>query len=189
MAFRRLGRVFVVSSPSGGGKTTVVDRLLEQHRGIARSVSVTTRSPRPGEVQGKDYRFVTPESFARLRRDGRLLEWARVHGAWYGTLKGPVLRRLARGQSMVLCIDVQGARQVRRALGDLAVLIFLMPPSMQRLRSRLVRRRTESLAAMRRRLAAARREMACAKWYDATIVNDRLDRTVRMMRSMIQSYT
>jgi guanylate kinase len=185
---RRTGRVFVVSSPSGGGKTTVIDRLLQESPGLTRSVSVTTRPPRPGERQGRDYRFVTPQAFERLRRGGELLEWARVHGASYGTVKRPVLRRLARGRSIVLCIDVQGARQVRRALGDRAVLLFLMPPSMARLRARLLRRRTESVAAVTRRLAAARREMACAAWYDATIINDRLDRTVRMMRAMIQRH-
>ena len=181
-------RVFVVSSPSGGGKTTVVERLLRAVPGLARSVSVTTRLPRPGERRGRDYRFVTPAAFGRLRRSGRLLEWAEVHGACYGTLKSPVLRALSQGRRLVLCIDVQGARQVRRALGPRAALIFLLPPSMARLRARLRRRRTESPAAIRRRLAAARREIACARWYDHTVVNDRLDRTVRAMRAIMTGH-
>lgn len=179
------GRVFVVSSPSGGGKTTVVKRLLRATPRLARSVSVTTRPPRPGERRGRDYRFVTPAAFQRLRRAGRLLEWASVHGEWYGTPKDPVLRALARGRSVVLCIDVQGARQIRRALGARAVLVFLLPPSMRRLRARLLRRRTEAPGALRRRLAAARREIACARWYDHAVVNDRLDRTVRTMRAIL----
>ncbi len=182
---QRTGRVFVVSSPSGGGKTTVVERLLRAGPRLVRSVSVTTRPRRPGERHGRDYRFVTPAVFRRLRRGGRLLEWASVHGEWYGTLKAPVLRSLARGHHVVLCIDVQGARQVRRVLGTRAVLVFLLPPSMRRLRARLLRRRTESPAAIRQRLAAARREIACARWYDHTIVNDRLDRTVRAMHVII----
>ena len=183
---RRTGRVFVVSSPSGGGKTTVVERLLRAVPRLTRSVSVTTRPPRPGERHGRDYRFVTPAAFRRLQRGGRLLEWASVHGEWYGTLKAPVLRSLARGRHVVLCIDVQGARQVRRVLGSRAVLVFLLPPSIRRLRARLLRRRTESPAAVRRRLAAARREIACARWYDHAVVNDRLDRTVRAMSGIIR---
>jgi guanylate kinase len=177
--------VFVVSSPSGGGKTTVVDRLLRAVPRLSRSVSVTTRPPRPGERDGYHYRFVTPAAFRRLRRGRRLLEWANVHGACYGTPRGPVVRSLARGRHVVLCIDVQGARQVRRALGRRAVLVFLLPPSMRRLRARLLRRRTESPAALRRRLAAARREIACARWYDYAVVNDRLDRTVRAMQAIV----
>ena len=174
-----------MSGPSGGGKTTVVERLLRAMPRLERSVSVTTRPPRPGERRGHDYRFVTPAAFQRLRRAGRLLEWASVHGAWYGTPRGPVLRALARGHHVVLCIDVQGGRQIRRALGARAVLVFLLPPSMRRLRARLLRRRTESPAALRRRLAAARREIACAQWYDRTVVNDRLDRTVRTMKTIV----
>jgi guanylate kinase len=182
---RQTGRIFVISSPSGGGKTTVVERLLRAAPRLARSVSVTTRPPRPGERHGRDYRFVTPAAFRRLQRSGRLLERANVHGEWYGTLKAPVLRALARERHVVLCIDVQGARQVRRVLGARAVLIFLLPPSIRRLRARLLRRRTESPAAIRRRLAAARREIACARGYDHAVVNDRLDRTVRTMHVMI----
>lgn len=186
MAVRqRTGRVFVVSSPSGGGKTTVVDRLLRAVPRLARSVSVTTRPPRPGERNGYHYRFVTPAAFRRLQRGRRLLEWASVHGACYGTPRGPVVQALARGRHVVLCIDVQGARQVRRALGRRAVLVFLLPPSMRRLRARLLRRRTESPAALRQRLAAARREIACARWYDYAVVNDRLDRTVRAMQAIV----
>ena len=182
---RRTGRVFVVSSPSGGGKTTVVERLLRAMPRVMRSVSVTTRPPRPGERDGHHYRFVTPVAFQRLQRGRRLLEWAGVHGACYGTPRAPVLRALSRGRHVVLCIDVQGARQVRRALGHRAVLVFLLPPSMRRLRARLLRRRTESPAALRRRLAAARREIACARWYDYLVVNDRLDRTVKTMQAIV----
>lgn len=186
MRSRRPGRAFVLSSPSGGGKTTVVQRLRRALPTLARPVSVTTRAPRVGERRGRDYRFVSPAAFHRLRRAGALLEQARVHDAWYGTPRRPLLQALARGRDAVLSIDVQGARQVRRALGTRAVLIFLVPPSMASLRQRLVRRRTDSPAAIRRRLAQARRELACAAWYDYRVVNDRLARAVRDVAAIIQ---
>lgn len=177
--------MFVISSPSGGGKTTVVARVQRLLPRLVRSVSVTTRPPRPGERRGSDYRFVSPAQFHRLRRDGQLLEWARVHGACYGTPKQPVLRALGRGRDVVLSIDVQGARQVRRALGARAVLIFLLPPSLRQLRERLVRRRTDSPTAIRQRIAAAKRELACVPRYDYRVVNNRLGQTMRRVRAII----
>ena len=185
MARTRQGRVFVVSSPSGGGKTTVVERLRHEVPRLLRSVSVTTRPPRLGERDGVDYHFLSPEAFQRLRRSGQLLEWARVHGAFYGTPKRPILQALAHGRDVVLSIDVQGARQVRRALGNRAVLVFLLPPSLELLQHRLLRRRTELPTAIRRRLAVAKRELACASWYDYQVVNDRLTRTIRAMKTIV----
>lgn len=182
----RQARVFVLSSPSGGGKTTVVERLRQCLPGLARSISVTTRSPRSGERAGRDYRFISGATFQQLRRTGQLLEWAHVHGAYYGTPKRPVVRTLARGRSIVLSIDVQGARAIRRALGRRAVLVFLLPPSMEQLRQRLQRRRTETSAAIHQRLQAARREVACAPWYDYAVVNDRLSHTILAMQIIVQ---
>ena len=178
--------MFVVSSPSGGGKTTVVQQLRRLLPALDRSVSVTTRTPRRGERQGRHYHFVTREQFDRQRRAGEFLEWAKVHGAAYGTPKRPILDRLTRGRSVVLSIDVQGARQIRNALGDQAVLIFLMPPSRAALRERLVGRRTETAAAMRQRLRAAAREMRCARWYDYTVVNERIPDAARRLRMIVQ---
>jgi guanylate kinase len=175
----------VISSPSGGGKTTVVRRLLRLVPGLVRSISVTTRSPRRGERDGRDYRFISPAEFRRLRRRRALLEWARVHDAYYGTPRGPIDAAMARGRRVILSIDVQGAAKIRRALGRRATLIFLLPPSMDSLRQRLERRRTDSPAVIRRRLAAAKRELACARWYDRRLVNDRLPATVRDVKSII----
>ena len=181
------GRVFVISSPSGGGKTTVVERLRRRMPRLWRSISVTTRRPRPGERAGRDYRFMTPAQFQRMIRSKQLLEWANVHGAYYGTPKQPVLEAVARGRDVILSIDVQGARKVRRLLGPQAVLIFLLPPSMDHLRRRLRQRNTDALAAIHRRLAVAKREIACAAWYDHRVVNDELNRTVARVRSIIRT--
>ena len=181
----RKGRVFVVSSPSGGGKTTVVERLRQRVRGLVRSVSVTTRSPRQGERQGRDYRFVTPTVFQQMKRSGQLLEWAEVHKACYGTPREPVIRTIEGGKDVILNIDVQGARKVRRTLRKRAVLIFLLPPSMEQLKRRLVGRRTETPSAIRQRLAVAKREIACAKWYDHQVVNDHLETTIRDVEAII----
>lgn len=182
---RQQGRVFVISSPSGGGKTTVVEQLLCRTPRLVRSVSVTTRPPRAGERGGYHYRFVSAAQFQRLRRAGRLLEWASVHGACYGTPRAPLMHALRAGRDVVLNIDVQGARQVRRALGNRAVLVFLKPPSLRQLRQRLLRRRTDSPSEVRRRLAAARREMRCASWYDHVVVNDRLAQAIRRVRAIV----
>jgi len=163
----------------------MVEQLLHTMPRLVRSVSVTTRSRRRGERQGTHYHFVSLAAFQRLRRAGHLLEWAKVHSAYYGTPKPPILQALAKGRDVILSIDVQGARQVRRALGRRAALIFLLPPSMDRLRRRLLRRRTETAAAVRQRLAAARREIACARWYDYSVVNDRLEQAVADVKHII----
>ena len=187
MSPRRAARVFIISSPSGGGKTTIVARLRQALPRLARSVSVTTRAPRRGERNGSHYRFLSPAEFRRWKRQGRLLESARVHGAEYGTPKRPILQALSRGRDVLLNIDVQGARSVRHALGARAVLIFLLPPSLEQLRQRLMRRKTDTASAIRQRLAAAKRELACAAWYDHRVVNDRLERAARDILSIMKA--
>ena len=182
---RRRGRVFVVSSPSGGGKTTVVREVLEQLPNLTRSVSVTTRPRRSGERSGRDYRFVSPRVFERLRTDDQLLEWARVHQALYGTPRAPVERVVARGRDVICNIDVQGARQIKRRLGACVVLVFLLPPSLKDLQARLIRRGTDSREAIRRRLQTARRELACVQWYDYAIVNRRIGEAVAQLKTIV----
>jgi len=181
----RPGRIFVVSSPSGGGKTTVVSALLRRARGLARSISYTTRSRRPMERQRVDYRFVSSATFERMRAGGEFLEWAQVHEAFYGTPMQPITRALARGRDTVLSIDVQGARQIKQRFGRQAVLVFLAPPSLRDLRARLVKRKTETPASIRKRLDAAARESACAEWYDYVIVNRRIDEAVRQLEAIV----
>ena len=163
----------------------MVERLKRRAPQLVRSVSVTTRLPRSGERHGRDYRFVSPTTFERMKRSGELLEWARVHGAYYGTPKRPIAQALAQGRHALLSIDVQGARKIRRLLGRQAVLIFLLPPSRAALRQRLLRRRPENARAIQQRLAAATREVACARWYDYAVVNDRLSETVAKVNAIV----
>lgn len=182
---KRVPKLFVISSPSGGGKTTVVRHVLRMTPNLVRSVSVTTRAPRKGERQGVAYRFVSEPEFHQLQRQGELLEWARVHRAYYGTPLQPLRAAAARGHDVMLSIDVQGARQARRRLGSRAVLIFLVPPSKTALFERLRRRGTEPTAAIRQRLHAASRELACVRWYDYAIINQRLKGAVQHVKAII----
>ncbi len=182
---RAKGRIFVISSPSGGGKTTVVDALLRRVPWMVRSMSVTTRQRRPSEKHGRDYRFISVAQFEKLRDEGELLEWARVHEAHYGTPRTLVEQQLARGQDVILSIDVQGARQIRGRFGQKAVLVFLLPPSMKDLRQRLIKRQTETMASIRQRLDAAHQELACAEWYDYAVVNRSLDRAIAQLEAIV----
>ena len=181
----RRGLAFVVSSPSGGGKTTVVRALVRRMTGLRRSISVTTRLRRPGERSRVDYRFVSRDVFAQLRSHAKLLEWARVHRAEYGTLREPLLEALADGTDVILSLDVQGARAVRRRLHDQVVLIFLLPPSLRALQARLVRRRTESPEAIRQRLEAARNELRQLAVYDYAVVNRRVAQAVKDVQAIV----
>jgi guanylate kinase len=169
----RRGRLFVLSGPSGVGKSTVLGQVRSQLPDLWYSVSATTRAIRPGEVDGVNYHFVTEERFRDLIATGRLLEHAHFAGNWYGTPRDPVEERLAAGEDVLLEIEVQGARQVRRApgIGPQAVLIFLAPPSVDELNRRLVGRGTEDPETIAARLAAARDELAAEPEFDHTVVN------------------
>jgi len=163
-------RLTVLSGPSGVGKSTVVAELNRMSPGIWISVSVTTRHPRPGEVDGREYHFVDDGEFDRLVADGALLEWAQFAGNRYGTPREPLNAKLEAGVACLLEIDLAGARQVKRAVPD-ARLVFLAPPSWDELVRRLTGRGTESAEVMERRLAAARDELAAAGEFEVTLVN------------------
>lgn len=154
---------------------------------MIRSISVTTRARRQKEREGRDYCFLTRGAFERMRRSGALLESATVHGKAYGTPRAPIEQAMAAGRDVVLSIDVQGAAQIRRILGERAVLVFLLPASIEELKRRLTHRKTEAPAAIRSRLRAARREMACAQWYDYAIVNETLDEAVRQLEAIVEA--
>lgn len=186
MSEKRPGRLFVLSAPSGSGKTTVLARLMEGKRPIVRSVSVTTRLPRRGERDGRDYFFLTQAEFEQGIRRGEFLEHARVLGYRYGTPRAAVERHLRAGKDVVLCIDIQGARQIRRS-GLPATTVFLVPPSLKVLQERLRRRGTEGPAQMRARLRLARRELREVGRYDYAVVNDRLEEAVEAVRTILRA--
>lgn len=171
-------RVTVVSGPTAVGKGTVVSALLARHPEIWLSTSVTTRAPRPGEVDGEHYHFISPAEFDELLAAGGLLEWALVHGTdRYGTPRAPVEAALAEGQCVLLEIELQGARQIRRTLPG-ARFVFIAPPSWAELVRRLEHRGTETSAQRERRLQTARAEMAARTEFDHVLVNDDVDRAV-----------
>ena len=170
------------------GKGTVVRRLLEKVPDLAYSVSCTTREPRPGEVDGREYRFVSPSEFDRLLRDGAFLEWAEVFGHRYGTLLDPVRREIGRNRSVVLEIDVQGAAKVKQRAPE-AVLVFLAPPSQAELARRLRSRGTEEYRDLVRRLRAAGEEMSDSCWFHHTVVNDDVERATDELAAIIASET
>lgn len=179
------GIVAVVSGPSGVGKTTVIDGLLRRP-GYARSITATTRAPRPGERDGTDYLFLTRERFEEGLRAGRFLEHATVHGNLYGTPRDGVEEVLARGDVCLLNIDVQGAESLRRT-GLPVVTVFLLPPSPDELQARLEKRGTETPEQKARRLEAAMKEMAQADRFDARIVNRVLDEAVAEVAAFIEA--
>ena len=177
----------MIVGPSGVGKGTVVRKLLERDPSIWLSVSVTTRAPRPGEVDGVQYRFVTPEDFEALRSAGGLLEAFEVFGHWYGTPRAPVEEHLAAGQDVLLEIDVQGALAAREGFPDAALLVFVRPPSREEQRRRLVERGEDGATEIERRLAAAATEEAYAEEFDAVVVNDDVDAAVDEVAGILMS--
>jgi guanylate kinase len=187
-AARRNSRLIVLSGPSGVGKSTVVAELRRSSPEIWISVSVTTRRPRPGEVNGREYYFVDDREFDRMVAAGELLEWAEFAGNKYGTPKEPVRRRLELGLPTLLEIDLSGARQVRQAMGDDALFVFLQPPSWEELVRRLTSRATEPPEVVRRRLEVAKEELAAAGEFDVTLVNTSVEDVCRQMVTLINSY-
>ena len=186
----------VMSAPSGCGKSTLIDMLLQEYPGLVYSISCTTRAPRGEEEDGLDYHFHTRERFEQLIAEGAFIEYAKVHDNYYGTLKGPIAETLAQGDSMILDIDVQGAAKVRehvRALPNNDPLkigyvdIFLLPPSLEELRSRLEGRGTDAPEVIERRLANAEGEIARADEYMFKVTNDDLAMAFRRLCDLIDA--
>ena len=175
----RRGLLLVMSSPSGAGKTTLSRRLLALDPNITMSVSVTTRAPRPGEVDGKDYHFISHEEFGRLRDRGDLLEYAEVFGNFYGTPRRPVVEALQQGHDVLFDIDWQGTQQLGATMEEDLVRIFILPPSKQALETRMRSRGQDSEAVIALRLAAAREEMSHHHEFDYLVVNEHFDQAVQ----------
>ena len=180
------GLLFIISSPSGGGKTSLVRALLEAEPEVRLSVSYTTRDARPGEVDGRDYHFVTPPVFERMLEAGEFLESAVIYGNRYGTSQKLIERERAEGHDVLLEIDWQGAQQVRRLIRQV-VSIFILPPSPEVLESRLRGRDQDSEEVVARRLAAARHEIAHVSEYEYVIINEDFNRAAQDLRSIIRA--
>ncbi|MBI4211633.1 MAG: guanylate kinase [Deltaproteobacteria bacterium] len=177
-------RLFVISAPSGTGKSTIVCRLCEREPGLLHSVSCTTRSPRPGEIDGLQYEFISTEEFQRRINDGYFLEWAQVHHAFYGTPRTPIVEALQQSQSVIMDIDVQGGMEVKKAFPD-AVTIFLLPPDLKVLENRLRSRRTDDERQVALRMAEAANELKYADRYDYRVVNDELEHAVSELHQIM----
>ena len=178
------GRLFVLSAPSGSGKSTVKNLLLERRPELVYSVSFTTRAPRPGEVDGRDYNFVTETRFREMIAAGAFLEWAEVFGRFYGTGRRWISDHLQTGRNVIADLDVNGGRSVRKIMPE-AVLIFMVPPSAGEIRRRLARRDTESPQDLARRLAETRAEISLSHIYDFLLVNGDLNRAVSGLEDII----
>jgi guanylate kinase len=176
----------IISAPSGAGKSTVVRRLLSSTPSLHFSISYTTRQPRAWEKNGREYFFVSPARFKEMVAAGEFVEWARVYGNLYGTSRLQLQQARQQGMDVLLDIDVQGHREVRRRLPE-AISIFLLPPSYEELKSRLVDRRSDSASAIQKRLSAAREEISHWPEYDYIIVNDDADRATQALRAIIRA--
>jgi len=181
----RRGLLFIISSPSGAGKTTLARRLLAADSGIQMSVSVTTRAPRPGEQNGVDYHFVDRDRFETMKSRGELLEWARVFDNHYGTPRQPVEAAIAAGKDVLFDIDWQGAQQLSEKLKGDVVLVFVLPPSGNVLEDRLKSRAQDSAEIVARRMAAASAEISHWAEYDYVIVNTEIEKSAAAVQSIL----
>ena len=186
-AVARRGLMLVLSSPSGAGKTTLSRRLLREDRDIDLSISVTTRKPRPGEIDGHDYRFVDDATFDAMAKDDKLLERAQVFGNRYGTPRAPVMTSLQSGRDVLFDIDWQGTQQLNEKARDDVVSIFVLPPSIAELERRLSMRAQDDVSVIKQRMAKAGDEMSHWAEYDYVIVNDALDRAFSQVRTILSA--
>jgi len=184
---KRRGLMLVLSSPSGAGKSTIARNLLENDDEFSLSVSVTTRTRRGSEIDDVHYRFLTEVEFQRLRDTDALLEWAEVHGNHYGTPREPVEIAMAEGRDMLFDIDWQGAAQLQEKMSADVVSVFILPPSLSELKSRLQRRAEDTVEVIDTRLANSREEMGHWRDYDYVVINDDLDRAYTAVRAIVQA--
>jgi guanylate kinase len=187
VAIARRGLMLVISSPSGAGKSTIARNILEADPAMKLSVSVTTRQRRPSEIAGVHYHFVSHKEFERLRSSDSLLEWAEVHGNFYGTPREPAENAMAAGQDMLFDIDWQGAQQLQEKVPADVVSVFVLPPTMAELQARLNRRAEDSAEVIATRLNNARSEIGHWREYDYVVVNDDLNRAFSAVRAIVEA--
>lgn len=186
--FSQRGFIVALSAPSGGGKSTLAKKLLaEKSLNLSLSISATTRPPRGQEQDGMDYYFLSEPAFLEKIEEGYFLEWAKVHGNYYGTPRGAVEARLQKGENLLFDIDWQGVEQVKKLCARDLVSIFLLPPSLEELKTRLLARAEDSEEAIKQRLKMAQREVAQCVWYDYCVVNDQIPRAFETLVSIIES--
>ncbi len=178
------GRIFVISGPSGAGKSTLIKGVRERIVDIGYSVSHTTRKPRVGEKDGREYFFVEKEKFREMIDSNAFVEWAQVYDDYYGTSYGTLTDKLEAGQDIILDIDIQGAKNIKEKITD-SLLIFILPPSREILEQRLRDRATDSTEALKKRIALAAKELENSRWYDYLIINDDLEKATKALESVI----
>lgn len=183
------GRIFVLSAPSGAGKTTLVNNIKDSFSFLAESISCTTRKPRPNEVDGVNYYFLSEEEFSRKKDNNLFAEWALVHGNYYGTPVDLLRKNIEKGHHVICDIDYQGALNIGKVFKDEAVLIFVLPPSMDELEKRLWGRATDNEDIVRKRLENARNEISYYRHYDHIVVNDDVVKATELLKCIIRSYT
>lgn len=183
------GKIFVLSAPSGAGKTTLVKNIKERFPFLAESISCTTRAPRKNEVDGVDYFFLTVEEFINWKNRNLFAETAEVHGNFYGTPLNFLKERIAEGKNIICDIDYQGAINIKKAFPDESVLIFILPPSMEELEKRLRKRATDNEETVKTRLKNAQKEISSYVFYNHVIINDKLDVATEQLKHIIRAYT
>lgn len=181
---KKQGKLFVISGSSGVGKGTLLKELLLQHPDLKLSISATTRKPRPGEDDGVNYFFTTKENFEKAVQQGEFLEWAEFNGNYYGTREAYVKKTLEKGENLILEIETKGALQIKKKLPE-AILIFILPPSLEELEHRLRGRNTEDETSIQNRLKEVKREIECSKFYDYKVVNDDISRALKELEGII----
>ena len=178
--------LFIVSAPSGAGKTSLCKEVVTRVPDLHFSISYTTRSPRPNEINGIDYHFVSPEKFRSMIEEGQLVEWTEIYGNFYGTSKTSVEEYKRKGRDIVFDIDPVGARSIKEAYAD-SVTIFVLPPSYEELKERLIQRGTDDESVIKKRLDKAREEMEQSNWYQYRVVNDDFNSAVKQLKDIIAS--
>lgn len=179
------GRIFIISAPSGSGKTTICKKVLKEVKNLKDSVSFTTRRPRPDEKHKKDYHYISRDKFKKEIKKGNLLEWEENFGYYYGTPKDFVIKNIEKGKSILLSIDVRGAMQVRKAFPK-SVLIFVKPPSFKELKRRLEERKTDKAKDIEKRLKLAKKELKDASKYNYVVINEKLNKAIKETVAIIK---